>query len=108
MSDNSQTQELEPKLDLLRRDVDAIKGLLVSTRAKEVPWFRNGALLLAVAAFFFSCITYLVSQEQVHRQLIRDTRLELRNILIQLNSYTEREIAFPAKYTQAVQSLLLK
>src|SRR5229473_3478236 len=79
--------EIKAEIASLRREIDDLRALA----KPDKPWYRDGTLLLALVAFLFTLITY-------RRQDVHDTRVELRNVLKDLDALPVQDAEAETKF----------
>ena len=89
------TIELEQKVDLMKREVDALQ-IAMSERKK--PWFKNVSTLLSIIALLFSFGTTFVSYRRTENQDVEGTRQELRGLLQRLAALPKENVDIRIKY----------
>jgi hypothetical protein len=88
-------EELEQKVDLMKREVDALQ-IAISGPAK--PWYKNTSTLLSVIALLFSFSTTYVSYRRTTIQDIQSARQELRGLLQRLAALPKENVDIQKKY----------
>ena len=79
---------------------------IVAFQKERKGWYRDGSLLVAVAAFFISMITAVISAYHTHRQDVDALRTQLRSPIIAAGNLSVQNVEYLAKYKDNAEMML--
>jgi hypothetical protein len=88
-------EDLEQKVDLMKREVDALQ---IAITGQTKPWYKNISTLLSVVALLFSFGTTYVSYRHTTIQDTQSARQELRGLLQRLAALPKENVDIRKKY----------
>jgi tetratricopeptide (TPR) repeat protein len=99
------TEELEQKVELMKREIDALQISILGQKPK--PWYRNISTILSVVALLFSFGTTYVSYLRNESQDIQSARQELRTLLQRLATLPKENVDNYKKFADDPASMNL-
>jgi len=96
------SEELEQKVDLMKREVDALQ---IAIAGHTKPWYKNISTILSVVALLFSFGTTYVSYHRTAVQDVQSTRQELRGLLQRLAALPKENVDIYKKYADDPASM---
>ena len=94
--------ELEQKVDLMKREIDALQ---IAVTGHTTPWYKDVSTILSVVALMFSFGTTFVSYHRTTVQDIQSTRQELRGLLQRLAALPKENVDIYKKYADDSASM---
>jgi hypothetical protein len=99
---SNMSEELEQKVDLMKREIDALQ---IAVTGHRTPWYRSISTILSVVALLFSFGTTYVSYHRTAIQDIQGMRQELRGLLQRLTALPKENVEIYKKYAGDSASL---
>src|SRR2546426_3294976 len=96
------SEELEQKVDLMKREIDALQ---IAITGQTNPWYKNISTILSVVALLFSFGTTYVSYHRTSVQDIQSRRQELRGLLQRLAALPKENVDIQKKYANDPASM---
>jgi tetratricopeptide (TPR) repeat protein len=95
---------MQDELITMKREIDALQIQLAETNK---PWHRQAATMIAIVALLFSFGTTYYSNRQAHLQKIHNSKVELRELIQEIEAASLENVDIRQKYKDDPQALSL-
>jgi tetratricopeptide (TPR) repeat protein len=101
-SDHTVPAALQEQLSTMKKEIDALQ---IEVAKPATPWYRQASVVIAVLALVFSFLTTYYSNHRTQLQDVHNAKIELRQIMQQLQDLTTVSAEYLDKYKNRPQVL---